>query len=189
LSYRETEIKLPLDSSPAAIRRRLQGLGGAVVHRRHLEDNFILDLPDGRIRRRRCLLRIRFTGSMRGLLTFKGPGRILRQTKSRLEIESALDDGPAALEVFSRIGLRPRFRYQKYRTLFRLGPLQIALDETPIGNYLEIEGPPSRIHAAARRLGFTPDSFITTSYRELFFEYRRQNHMRSRHMLFDIQES
>ena len=43
-----------------------------------------------------------------------------------------------------------------------------AIDETPVGTYVEIEGDAAAIHAAAARLGFTPADYVTASYRTLY---------------------
>ena len=59
----------------------------------------------------------------------------------------------------------------------------VAIDDTPIGTFVEIEGDEAAIHALAARLGFAPADYITASYRALFVAAagpRRRRHDRSR---------
>jgi adenylate cyclase class 2 len=48
----------------------------------------------------------------------------------------------------------------------------VVLDDTPIGNYGEIEGPPRWIDGTARGLGITPSQYITDSYAQLFADWK-----------------
>ena len=71
--------------------------------------------------------------------------------------------------------MRPCFRYEKFRTTYRLPGirnLKVEVDETPIGLFLELEGPGREIDRAAARLGFGPAEYITKSYGALFMEER-----------------
>ncbi len=184
MDHREVEIKLRVESLDRAA-ARIRSLGAGLHRKRVFEDNYLLDYRDGRIRRGGSLLRIRLAGA-EAFLTYKGPGRIVRRAKSRREIETRLDDGAALLAVLGRLGLRTMFRYQKFRTTYRHGSILIALDETPIGSYLEIEGSPQKIERFARRLGYDPTRFITQTYHQLFVSYKRANHLRSKNMMFGI---
>ena len=71
------------------------------------------------------------------------------------------------------LGYEPVFRYEKYRTEFtRPGHAgAVMLDETPIGDYLELEGSPRWIERTARALGKSPAEFITASYGALYREH------------------
>ncbi|MGA8072549.1 MAG: hypothetical protein WB995_03685, partial [Candidatus Acidiferrales bacterium] len=63
------------------------------------------------------------------------------------------------------------FRYEKYRTEYRLAKLKdlhLDLDETPIGDYLELEGSPAAIDRAAKLLGFKAADYITATYWDLY---------------------
>ena len=64
--------------------------------------------------------------------------------------------------------MRVWFRYEKYREEFSAEDVIIAIDETPVGTFVEIEGGEEHIHAAAAALGKTPADYITDSYRTLF---------------------
>jgi len=69
--------------------------------------------------------------------------------------------------VLRALGYEPTYRYQKYRQPYHLAAVEVLLDETPIGNFLELEGPPEAIDAAARALGFSPADYDARTYREL----------------------
>ena len=178
----ETEIKLPI-RSPAQARSRLRSLGVHLERRRHFEDNFLLDDARRRFRQKGSLLRVRRTRS-RTTLTYKGRGRVIRRAKVRSEVETRVDDGAALLLILRGMGLEPSFRYQKYRTVYRKGSLLITVDETPIGDYLEIEGPSAGIEQFAKRLGYQPKDFIARSYFELFVAYRKGHRLLSSDMIF-----
>lgn len=89
--------------------------------------------------------------------------------KSRYEIETEVPDPDTVQAVLAGIGFRPVFRYEKYREIYSLSNLEVVLDETPIGVFLEIEGEPREIEAVARKLGYGPGDFIAESYVALFF--------------------
>ena len=179
----ETEIKLRL-AGPAQGKRLLAHIGFHVTARRTLESDLILDHPGGRLRKGGTLLRLRRSGRT-ALLTWKGraqPGR----HKSREELEIAVDDPDLLESILGRLGLRPAFRYQKYRTIYSppRGRGLAALDETPIGVFLELEGEPQWIDRTARRLGFSEGAYLTASYASLYQEFRRQHPEAAADMLF-----
>jgi adenylate cyclase, class 2 len=162
----ETEVKLRVPDADAA-RGALLGIGARLARERHFEDNLLLDDGERGLAGAGSVLRIR-RASGEGVLTFKGPRRIQEGVKSREEIELSVGDPDALQEVLERLGLRPVFRYQKYRETYRLGGLEIVVDETPIGAFLELEGPMEEIHAAAQRLGFGREDYVAESYAGLF---------------------
>ena len=188
MEHRETEIKLKLDASIAHVAARLRSLGATLQRPRHFEDNYILDDARGRLRRSGSLLRVRLTPAS-STLTFKGPCRIVRGTKQRDETETDLPDGALLLEILERAGMRCAFRYQKHRTIYRLASILMTVDETPIGNYLEVEGSAGAITRFARKLGFEESEFITATYHELFLSYIKAHHIKSEDMVFGFKTS
>jgi adenylate cyclase, class 2 len=181
---RETEIKLRVDR-PALLKNRLRSLNAILIRRRHFEDNLILDFPSRRMRKAGTLLRLRQTNG-KVTLTYKGPGRVVARTKVRLELETEVCDADSMLRILKMMGLQAAFRYQKYRTLYRKGDCLITIDETPIGNYAEIEGPGPTIKTLARRMGFQDGDFITATYLDLFRKYKRFNRVVQKNMTFGI---
>ena len=172
---KETEIKLAVPDL-AAVRRHLRGQGFRVRRRRTFEDNVLYDTRQGMLRRSGLMLRLRSAGG-RHWLTFKGPGEESRRYKIRQEFESELTRPGAVRGVLTRLGLQPSFRYQKYRTVYRAPGAgqggEAMLDETPIGNFLELEGGRGWIRRVARALGSKPTQFIVRTYADLQAEWRR----------------
>jgi len=107
--------------------------------------------------------------------------------KVRQEIEFPVPDSAAYRNVLAELGFRPAFYYEKFRTLYRLPGLSgvvVALDETPIGTFLELEGRPGAIARARKRLGYEPREIILKSYGALYAAHQRAQGLPFRHMLF-----
>jgi adenylate cyclase class 2 len=92
--------------------------------------------------------------------------------KLREEVETVVGSADTLIRVFAELGFEPRFRYQKYRTELALADVVVAIDETPIGVFVELEGAEASITDAARRMGRTADDYVRASYRRLFLESR-----------------
>lgn len=163
----ETEVKLRLPSAEAG-RALLARLGARLEAERHFEDNRLFDDAQGTLIRQGCVLRVRRAGG-RGVLTFKGPKRVVEGIRSREEIELEVSDADAFEQLLAAMGYRASFRYQKYREIYSYGEVEIVLDETPIGCFLEIEGKEAGIRATAAALGFSRADFVSESYVALFF--------------------
>jgi adenylate cyclase class 2 len=166
----ETEIKLAVKDSRFA-RRLLREAGFVVSQRRVFESNTVFDTPDLSLRASSRLLRIRQAGGA-ATLTFKGVP-LAGKHKSREELEAKIDNAGAMTKIVERLGYRPVFRYEKYRTEFRqLRRAGVAmLDETPVGVFLELEGTPHWIDLTARRLGFQESDYITASYGRIYVDW------------------
>jgi adenylate cyclase class 2 len=171
----ETEVKLRVES-PETARQALARLGATLVQPREFEDNVLLDDSLGSLVASGKLMRLRST-SAGAVLTFKGPSRVVQGTRSRVEIEARILDPDALRSILEGIGLRATFRYQKYRETYAWSDVEIVLDETPLGSFLEIEGRSDAIHAAATALGYGPSDYLTASYVELFFASGGVGHM------------
>jgi adenylate cyclase class 2 len=172
----ETEIKLRLPQGTEHARALLEQHGFHATGPRQLETDQTFDLPTNDLRQSGRLLRLRSAGG-RWTITYKGPPDASVKHKSREEIEADVTDGPAFAQILERLGYRPSFAYEKFRTTFKASSEDgiVTLDETPIGDFLELEGPGYWIDQTAARLGFGPGDYITSSYATLYEEYRR-NH-------------
>lgn len=193
-SPREIEIKLKVDN-PRALKRRLKEAGFGVVARRHFECNVVYDFSDSRLRRSRSLLRLR-TEENRHILTFKSPPHASQNYKIRTELETFIKDAATMERILGALGLRPIFRYEKYRTAYaekdqpgEKGEALLAYDETPIGSYIELEGPARWIDRTAHRLGFGKPDYITASYAELYQNYCRLEGIKAGNMVFSGHKS
>ena len=179
----ETEIKLAVDDVKTA-RRKLRAAGFRVARPRVFEANMVFDRSKASLRRQRTLLRLREAGKT-STLTYKGPP-IPGRHKSREEIETHVDDPAAMRTILERLGFRAEWRYEKYRTEYKLerGAGMATLDETPIGVYLELEGSPRWIDRMARVLGFKHEEYITASYGRLYLDYCKRRRLKPRDMVF-----
>jgi len=177
----EREIKLRFDSADEA-REKILALGAAPLLGRRLQEDCLFDTEDERLRRQRSTLRVRSEGG-KSLLTFKGPA-IPGLIKIREEYETVVADGAALQTILEELGLHVWFRYEKYREEFSNDDVVIALDETPVGVFVEIEGGEDAIHETARALGCTPADYITDSYRFLFLQHRNANGLAGHDMVF-----
>jgi len=178
----EREVKLRFDSVHEA-RVAILTAGATPLRGRRLQEDCLLDTADDLLRRRRCVLRIR-TENGKSLMTFKGPVQPGRM-KLRDEHETVVGDGEVLLTVFRELGLRVWFRYQKYREEFAAEEVTVALDETPVGTFVEIEGGERGIMTMTAALGRTQSDFVLDSYRGLFTQYREQYGLTGSDMVFD----
>lgn len=171
---REVELKFPV-ASVEVLRQRLVDLG-ADGDGEVFEDNVLLDLPDGSLRRRGEVLRLRRDRHVR--LTHKAPvagdAPDGQPFKERFEREVRVDDFDAALDILRALGYQPSTRYQKFRETFALGvepaagtreSVAVTIDRLPFGTFCEIEGSRPAIVAAASRLGLslveaTPEDYL-----------------------------
>jgi adenylate cyclase, class 2 len=179
----EIEIKFKVDDSQS-LAEQLQSVGFQQVTARTHEVNTLYDLAGGRLRRRGALLRVRQYGA-KWTITYKDrsqvrPGR----HKSRREIETVVHDGQALATILEALGFEPSFAYEKFRSEWSDGTGHVVVDETPIGNFGEIEGPPRWIDRVARHLGISKSQYITESYAELFLAWKRKTRSKAEQMLF-----
>jgi adenylate cyclase class 2 len=213
---RETEIKLRISDLPAfhrALKRigaRLAGPGSSKVH----EQNVVFDTPQGGLAKHGQLLRIRTEtpvgrgkshsprAKQRVVLTFKQPAGAGPESpfdgsyKVREEIEVEVAEAGNLARIFEGLGMKGWFRYEKYRTTFRLPAskawakdLLIELDETPIGTFVELEGPAAAIDRAAQELGFSKHDYVLKNYLRLYLEDCRRKGEEPGHMVFPSRKS
>ena len=177
----EREIKLRFESAQEA-RERVVAIGATPLRGRRLQEDCLLDAADDRLYRRRCVLRVR-NECGKSLLTFKGPVQA-GVMKIREEHETIVSDGDTLLTILHELGLRVWFRYEKYREEFSAEDVVIAIDETPVGTFVEIEGGEDHINRTAAALGKGPADYITDSYRTLFVRYCNEHGLDESDMIF-----
>lgn len=179
----ETEVKIPVQSAAEA-RRLLRRAGFSQTGRRTLEVNVIFDTPGRMLKKRDALLRVRRLGR-KFTLTYKAP-RKQGRNKTRLEAEVEVSDTSTLEWILRQLGFVAVFRYEKYRTPFARtrGEGHIFLDETPIGCFLEVEGPVKWIDPTVRRLGVQKASCVTETYVELYEQYCKKRGLSPNAMTF-----
>lgn len=179
----ETEIKIRVGDK-ARVLDSIAGAGYRQSVARLFESNTIYDTSDGQLRRKEMLLRLRQMGDD-SIITWKGPG-IPGAYKMRPEIETTLGSAETMAQIFHQLGFDPTFRYEKFRTEFIRddAPGVITFDETPIGDFLELEGRGEWIDKTAALLGFAPDQYILDSYGKLYLADCERRGVRPTHMVF-----
>jgi adenylate cyclase class 2 len=144
--------------------------------------NTLYDLPGQVLRGRKELLRLRKYGST-WKLTHKSGAKRARHS-SRVELETGVINGKKMDAILRALGYSPSFRYEKFRAEWTDGKGQVVVDETPVGNFCEIEGPPRWIDATARKLGVDAADYITTNYAGLFLQWKHQTQSTATEMTF-----
>jgi adenylate cyclase class 2 len=177
----EVEIKFAIPDL-SVIRSKLKSQQFREVTPRTPEMNTLYDRPLRPLRRRGEILRIREFGDS-WKVTHKARGKEGRH-KTRKENETEVKDGKKLEEIFIALGFKPAFRYEKFRSEWTDGTGHVVLDETPIGTFGEIEGPPRWIDRVAKTLGITRDLYITKSYAELFYDWKRRTRSKAKNMTF-----
>ena len=178
---REIEIKFRAVDL-RALARKLRAAGFRLLTPRTHEMNTLYDLPGEVLRGRKELLRIRKYGS-EWTLAHKSKGKIGRHN-ARIEIETGVGDGKKMDLILRALGYSPSFRYEKFRAEWTDGKGQVVVDETPIGNFCEIEGAPRWIDATAKKLGVAAADYITKNYAGLFLEWKAGTKSQAEEMTF-----
>ena len=177
----EREVKLRY-SRPDEAREAILRTGAKLTHKRKLQQDCLLDTEDGTLNRQHSTLRVRVE-TERATVTFKGPP-IPSTMKLREELETPVGDGPTVLKVLERLGFTSVYRYEKYREEFKRGDVMVAIDETPIGTFVELEGSAQGIEALTVQLGRTASDYVTETYYELFIQTGTADTSASPDMIF-----
>lgn len=180
---REVEIKFRIDDLES-LANSLPRVGFRLITPRTHEENVLYDEPGAKLRRKGALLRLREYGPA-WTLTYKD--RSVPQKgrhKSRRELETGIKNGEAMAQMLQALGYKPSFRYEKYRSEWSDATGHVVIDETPIGNFGEIEGPPEWIDSTALRLNIPVESYIRESYAELFMAWKRKTKSKAIEMTF-----
>lgn len=186
MSAVETEVKFRIENL-SQLEQRIRGLGFRVVTPRTFERNTLYDTPDRRLRSQHSILRIRNYGD-RWLLTHKcmpADHDPAARHKRRVETETEVADGDALGIIFCQLGYEPVFIYEKWRAEYSDGIGHCVLDETPIGDFAELEGPEQWIDASCARLDIDPSSLLTLSYGRLFEQWREATGSQAGDMTFE----
>ncbi|MGQ9896012.1 MAG: class IV adenylate cyclase [Acidobacteriota bacterium] len=177
----EAEIKL-VGKTFDELQQRLIAAGFTLelMTPRHFEDNWLFDTPTRSLLTTHQALRVRLRDDLpQATLTHKGPPTETassetsdRQMKVREEIELTVSDGRALMRLLEKLGFEKVFRYQKFRTIYRLAhpnglTLWAMFDETPIGWFLELEGDQATIERLVAQLGLGPGDYLTEAYPRL----------------------
>jgi len=143
----------------------------------------------------------------RTLLTFKRPAITAHEAshteaagtfvptgrhKVREEFELEVANPKMLTQIFEGLGMRGWFTYEKYRTTLKLPAtkpwakgLLIEVDETPVGTFVELEGPAEAIDRAAVEMGYAKKDYIVKTYLTLYAEDCKRRGETPRDMVFE----
>ena len=182
-SPNETEIKFRI-ADLTALTAKLHDLGFTEITPRTHEVNVLFDLLGRPLRARGDILRIRKYGDS-WVLTHKakstqndGPHKV------RVETETRVEDGAKVEAILRALQFEPVFRYEKFRAEWKDSHGHVVIDETPIGNFAEIEGPAEWIDRIAHELGVEPADYLTDTYGGLFFAWKKRTGSPATEMTF-----
>lgn len=169
---REVEVKYS-EISHSTLRDALSRAGGERAGC-SFESNIVFDTPDGDLRRRGMLLRVRRAWG-RCKLTLKTPpdGEVPEAFKVWNEYETFIEDCDSLGAIIIALGYPEAFRYEKIREKWRLGGTVVCLDTLPFGEFVEIEGEEAAIRDVSARLALDFENSSTATYHELHQEYRK----------------
>lgn len=185
----EIELKFSVQNLDLLLRTLAQA-GFSVDTPRTFESNTLYDTSTRDLKASGQLLRVRHYGPLTTVTHKRHPDDedISLPYKVRIETESAVSDGNALAEIFTRLGYGPVFRYEKYRTEFShpdAPGAHLVVDETPIGDYVELEGPTHWIDRTLSTLGVSPGDCITESYGKLFLAWKDRTGSSAEGLLFN----
>jgi adenylate cyclase, class 2 len=165
-SNKEIEVKFYVEDL-GALKARLIALKAECVQARTHEYNLRFDTPDEALKHKLHLLRLRQDNH--ATLTFKGRSDIAQGVLDRVEIEVEVSDFKTARQILEALGYAVTFIYEKYRAMYALDKTLVTLDETPLGNFVEIEGPDAEtLQSVARLLGLNWEVRALQNYSDLF---------------------
>ncbi len=182
------EVKVPCPDLASA-RHKLEAAGALLAAPRHFESNDLYDDTEKRLSSTGRTIRLRRARG-RAILTFKGKARFQGGIKTREERETEVSNPSETEAILAGLGLERRFRYEKHREEWRFQECTIALDETPIGSFVEVEGAPPAIRGVLKTLELEFASALPYSYARLYGQKRQQDPSLPADMVFPVgQES
>jgi adenylate cyclase class 2 len=167
----EIEVKIKIKDPQENI-EKITAMDAELDRERHLEENILYDFPTQDLYKKHHALRVRRVNK-KIFLTFKGATLKSRKFKIREEYETEVKNGKQLKKILKSLGLQPVFNYNKHRTVFRKKKLKICLDETSVGNFLELEGQQNEIVRFAEALQFSKKDFIKTDYIQLIKNHEK----------------
>jgi adenylate cyclase class 2 len=179
----EREIKFYVQDLEA-MAQRLHICGADLTRERVLERNLRFDTTDHGLQREGRILRLRQDDRAR--VTYKANARVEGGVIARTELEFTVDNFAVARKLFEALGYQVVVLYEKYRRTYRLGDVEVVLDELPMGDFVEIEAPNNTlIEGVAQMLGLDWSKGIATNYLGLFEIARSRRKFTFNDLTFD----
>ena len=183
--HEEIELKLPCEDLEGVL-EKLRRAGARLQKPLHFESNDLFDDSKGGLSGGGCALRLRRAGE-EARLTFKGPAHFQGGVKVREEREVGVSDAREAEAILLALGFERRFHYEKRREEWEFLDCVVALDQTSIGNFVEVEGDPAAIRRVVAALGLDFASAIPYSYAKLYSLKRQKEPSLPADMVFPDQ--
>jgi predicted adenylyl cyclase CyaB len=161
----EIEVKIRIDDIDS-LKEKIVNLDARLEKERYSEENTLFDFSTQTLTKKQQALRLRTAGK-KTFLTFKGPPEKSRKFKIRKEYETEVKNEKQIRKILKSLGFIPVFIYNKFRTVYRKKNLKICLDETSIGNFMELEGERNEIVKFTSALGISKKEFIKLDYIQL----------------------
>ncbi len=180
---REIEVKFEIGSA-ADFSEKILEAGAECVQPVQFERNLRFDDSNRTLFENREVLRLRDNGG-KAILTYKADLSQSTKLADREEIETVVADFDQTKLILERLGYSVFFIYEKYRSVYSLRDTFIFADHTPIGDYVEIEGPDEgAIQKTAEVLGLDWETRIGKGYRALFIKWKTETGFAGRDMTF-----
>ena len=166
------------------LRQRLLDNGAHLIRDRVLERNWRFDDDQAQLSAEGKVLRLRQDAG--ASLTYKqGQSDPLIRTEIEFEVSHA-EEAKAFLDA---LGFRVIWVYEKYREVFELEGVEIALDQLPFGTFVEIEGSSTEaISSISQALGLAWAARLTMSYSEIFADWQQKEGLTLRDATFEAFE-
>ena len=184
MNEQEIEVKFYVQDLKK-VEMRLLKLKARLIQPRVYEINYRYDLPDGSLRAKEHVLRLR--RDTNAILTFKGQSDLRDGIFSRTELETTIGDFETAQRIFEALGYVRILTYEKYRTIFEIDDCHIMLDELPYGDFVEIEGSEvAGIRKMALALNLNFDFAVGAGYARIFENYNSKYGFPHRDLTFEV---
>ncbi len=166
----EIEKKYRLDKKRlVALTAKLADLG-AIFTDETFEENYLH--RGGVLDERSAVLRLRKTDKTT-TLTYKEKVAGDSDFKHQIEYETVVSDVDGMENIIKKLGYKLAVIYEKRRKTWKLGKVEVVLDELPFGYYMEIEGAMDDIMDAERALGADDLEPEARGYPRLSVKYGR----------------
>ena len=180
---REIEAKFPISSTEDYLPKILE-IGAICEQPVQFERNLRFDDKNSSLSQTAQVLRLRDNGGI-AVLTYKSDKNSSTSLADREEIETIVEDFERTRLILERLGFEVVFIYEKYRSIYSLDQTGIFVDHTPIGDFIEIEGPDEEtIRMTAEKIGLSWETRSGKGYRALFNIWKKEHSYPERDMVF-----
>lgn len=169
---KEIEVKVVVKDFKV-IKKKLKELGAKKKCPKTFEKNVLFGHKKLRFKQD-WILRLRKFGK-KNLLTLKTNAKGKKGFKVREEINILIEDFEKMKKIFTKLGFFEVFYYEKYREDYIYNGLNISLDKTPIGNYVELEGDYKNILDFLKKINVKIEETISISYLQLFRIFNKKS--------------